>query len=84
MNSVLDALEAALEAIAERQSKGVRFSADSKFVRNHLRALIEVARAAEFASGYFKAHGDEYQEATWLIELRASLVTLLAEEGEAE
>lgn len=39
-------------------------------------ALREVVEAAQFASDYFKAHGDSYSEAAWLIDIRSALAAL--------
>jgi hypothetical protein len=41
-----------------------------------LRAVVE---AAQFASDYFKAHGDSYREASWLIDIRSALAALDSE-----
>ena len=40
------------------------------------RLCAELGEAAEFASGYMKAHGDMYREAAWLIDLRLALAKL--------
>jgi hypothetical protein len=66
----------ALRAVNASQHRLLVERDDAQAENERLRAVVE---AAQFASDYFKAHGDSYREASWLIDIRSALAALDSE-----